>query len=298
MLGSSMGAVTDGGVSAARIFLFYSRADDPRFVARLEVDLVAAGFEIWLDRSSMESRGQTHYAEILLAITRAERTVLVSGPHAARSEYVLWECRQSLLRCKPVVPVLRVGGADLLPPELNRIHHVDAQDDAAYDVALAELVRVMRAPLGLFGKLSSVPDWPPHYLARTGAIEDAKAALLADHGQPVVVTGAAQRTGLYGMGGIGKSVLAVALARDCEVQRAFPNVIFWRTIGTSTVHLAHDQHSLIEALGGEARPLADERELRAQLSELPAERAVLLNQSQGGTYMRGWLKDLATCSPH
>jgi len=51
--------------------------------------------------------------------------------------------------------------------------------------------------------------------------------LLADLQKPVVVSGAAASVGLQGMGGIGKSVLAGALAHRPEVRRAFPDGVYW-----------------------------------------------------------------------
>jgi NB-ARC domain len=53
----------------------------------------------------------------------------------------------------------------------------------------------------------------------------------ADLTKPVVVSGAAGRLGLQGMGGIGKSVLASALAHRPEVRRAFPDGVYWITLG-------------------------------------------------------------------
>jgi hypothetical protein len=46
-----------------------------------------------------------------------------------------------------------------------------------------------------------------------------------------IITSATQNAALVGMGGVGKSVLAVALARDCQVRRAFADGIIWLTIG-------------------------------------------------------------------
>ncbi len=43
------------------------------------------------------------------------------------------------------------------------------------------------------------------------------------------VTGAA--LGIHGQGGIGKTVLAAALARDEQVRRCFPDGVFWVTVG-------------------------------------------------------------------
>ena len=50
--------------------------------------------------------------------------------------------------------------------------------------------------------------------------------------KPKVLEGqAVDKIGLQGVGGIGKSVLAAALARDREVCQAFPDGIYWLTIG-------------------------------------------------------------------
>ena len=39
--------------------------------------------------------------------------------------------------------------------------------------------------------------------------------------------------GFQGAGGIGKTVLAAAIAHDEEVRRHFPDGVFWTTIGAS-----------------------------------------------------------------
>ncbi|MEA5419162.1 NB-ARC domain-containing protein [Spirulina sp. CCNP1310] len=44
--------------------------------------------------------------------------------------------------------------------------------------------------------------------------------------------------GVQGMGGLGKTVLAAALARDNEVRRQFPDGIIWLTVGTNPDCLA------------------------------------------------------------
>lgn len=73
------------------------------------------------------------------------------------------------------------------------------------------------------GALISVPDLPPHFLPRPEELNTLKQAVLAETNQPIVVTGAAKKVGLQGMGGIGKSMLATALACDEEVRRMFPD---------------------------------------------------------------------------
>ena len=81
------------------------------------------------------------------------------------------------------------------------------------------------------GKLVAVAELPACFLAQPYRIKALRDLLLVDLQKPVVVSGAAARVGLQGMGGIGKSVLASALAHRHEVRRAFPDGIFWITLG-------------------------------------------------------------------
>lgn len=66
----------------------------------------------------------------------------------------------------------------------------------------------------------NIPNLPPNHLPRPEYIEEFRAALQKD-----------SNLGMEGMGGIGKSVLAAALAHDEAVQAAFPDGIFWLTFG-------------------------------------------------------------------
>jgi hypothetical protein len=69
------------------------------------------------------------------------------------------------------------------------------------------------SPTPLYG----VPDLPPHFLPRAEPLAMLKSAVLSAEPQRVGIGGALSRAGLHGMGGIGKTVLGVALARDAEV---------------------------------------------------------------------------------
>jgi WD40 repeat protein len=71
---------------------------------------------------------------------------------------------------------------------------------------------------------------PPHFLERSNELSAIKVSLLATEGSNVAITGQGA-VGVQGMGGVGKTVLAAALTRDPEVQRAFPDGIFWLTLG-------------------------------------------------------------------
>jgi hypothetical protein len=97
---------------------------------------------------------------------------------------------------------------------------------------------------------------------------------LVDLQKPVVVSGAAARVGLQGMGGIGKSVLASVLAHRPEVRRAFPDGIFWITLGQKPQQ-AELQHWLARELGDPAM-FADERRGKECLRKLFDNRKALL----------------------
>jgi hypothetical protein len=56
----------------------------------------AGGFEVWLDRIVMPSRGLTFHQEIQDAVATRERLVLVVGPTAALSDYVRQEWQFAL----------------------------------------------------------------------------------------------------------------------------------------------------------------------------------------------------------
>ena len=123
--------------------------------------------------------------------------------------------------------------------------------DAPAKSRLAALHTTADGPLG---KLYGVPSQRAHYVPRLGALDRLKAALLGTSHKAVGITGAGQedtghKVGLHGMGGIGKSVLAIALVHDGEVRRAFPDGIYWTTLGQSP-DLIGLQAELIEHVSG------------------------------------------------
>lgn len=230
------------------VFLSYARGDDESFVAHLYADLAARGFTLWWDRVSMPSRGLTFLHEIREAIDSHERFLLVLGPEATLSDYVVAEWQHAVNYGKAINPILRLGDFPLVPDEL-KLHHVeDFRDDTRYSFHLENLVRQLSEHAAPMGKIVGVPSLPGHLLARKDRLRSLKDALLSDLQQPVVVTGVAARVGVYGMGGIGKSVLANLLARDIEVRRAFPEGIFWVPLGTEP-DLVELQRNLAHELG-------------------------------------------------
>src|SRR5262245_34382439 len=116
------------------VFLSYARQDDEPFAARLYADLTRRGFDVWWDRARMPSRGDTFLHEIQRAIDASSRFLLVLGPKACTSAYVVAEWQHAIAVGKPITPVLRRGAYDQLPGELRLLHAEDFRNDAQYPV--------------------------------------------------------------------------------------------------------------------------------------------------------------------
>ncbi|MCI5225763.1 MAG: hypothetical protein D3918_03665 [Candidatus Electrothrix sp. AX2] len=105
------------------------------------------------------------------------------------------------------------------------VNHITKNYYSSEDSSTQENTPVELAPL--FG----VPNLPPRYLERPEYLDPFREALLSAEIEAVGITGRPQYVGVQGMGGLGKSVLAAALAWDEEVRRAFPDGIFWLRFG-------------------------------------------------------------------
>ena len=78
------------------------------------------------------------------------------------------------------------------------------------------------------------------------------------------------------MGGIGKTVLAAALAHDLEVRQAFPDGIFWLTIG-QTPKLLDLQNKLLRQLTETKQDFTTKEEAKHALrNALEGRRALLV----------------------
>jgi hypothetical protein len=110
---------------------------------------------------------------------------------------------------------------------------------------------------GSEGALDGVPDAPLGFVQRD-EFSELRAALLAAGDGAMAITGG-QGLGLHGQGGIGKTVLAAALARDTLLRRHFPDGVYWVTLGERP-DLVGAQIDLLERLGvtaGEVRTTLD-----------------------------------------
>jgi hypothetical protein len=114
-----------------------------------------------------------------------------------------------------------------------------------------------------------MPKLPGQYRPRVTALNTVKAKLIASEPQNIGIAGTAIATGLLGMGGIGKTVLATALVHDCELKSAFPGGIAWLNFGRNASVVAK-QAELAFALSGKSTSFRDSSEGRGRLGVLTA----------------------------
>ncbi|MFI7691306.1 NB-ARC domain-containing protein [Nonomuraea sp. NPDC049655] len=122
------------------------------------------------------------------------------------------------------------------------------------------------------GPLYNVPGPPPHHRPRPEDFERLRQAVLAEAER--VVDGG-QKIAVHGMGGVGKSVLAAAVARDDQVRRCFPDGVLWVELGPQA-SLPERQAQLAAALGVSQAVFVDVQYGRAGLSRALADRRCLI----------------------
>lgn len=115
------------------------------------------------------------------------------------------------------------------------------------------------------------PPLPPYFVPRPEAGELLKAALLTQDTRP----GTLPVSAVHGLGGIGKSVLAAALAHDPAVQARFPNGVLWTTLGQQPDVLSL-QASWVHALGDYDFPVSTPESTTNHLRGLLHDQACLL----------------------
>lgn len=255
-----------------KVFISYARKDDEAFAKRLYGDLTSRGFDVWWDREALHSRQLTFHQEIKDAIRcDVEKVVYVAGPAAYHSDYVREEWLFALECDLHVVPILRMGDYDSVPGELGMYHCHDFRNDEEYQAQMEKLTADLNSPSPPLGFLKAVPNLPPHFIDRPDIMKKLKDSLLIDLHRP---SSSSPQVGIQGMGGLGKSVLAAAVARDREVRLSYPDGVVWLTFGQKPEVLSLMRNLLL--LLGEKAEVQSILEAQTVLRELLLRKSVLI----------------------
>jgi WD40 repeat protein len=269
------------------VFLCHNQ-EHKALVRQLHEALTSRGLRVWLDEREI-GPGDLWLPALEQAIQTARAAVIAIGAGGlarwAEAERQVLE-DESVRRGIPLVPVLLAGGPEgsELPVFLRRHQWVDLRQGLSADGIERLVAALRRGPGAAVQKLPppqstarplyrayDVPELPPEYQDRTERLL-LKEKLLAEDERPVMVVG------LHGMGGVGKTVLAAALASDAEVLRAFPHGIFWFTLGREVTpeRLKGLQGQWVEELAGAPFAPADLEQGKDRLRALLRDRACLL----------------------
>ncbi|HEU5369821.1 MAG TPA: TIR domain-containing protein, partial [Ktedonobacterales bacterium] len=143
---------------AVSIFISYSRTNSA-FVDRLEADLQARSFQVWVDRRKLEA-GQNWMDELQKAIDRCHVLLIALSPEAAESKYVRMEYRYAQAQSKIIIP-LEYQTCPRVPIDLNGIQWIDFK--AAYEQGLSGLLVALSqiTPAPLVPPARPAPFTPP-----------------------------------------------------------------------------------------------------------------------------------------
>jgi hypothetical protein len=248
------------------VFVSYSRQDFEwlrRVVTMLKPLVRRRRCELWFDETM--GTGEQWQTAIDDAIARADIALLLVSPDFLASDFIMdGELPALIKRGVRLAPVLLRASLYDAVDELARVQwahdpKVDGPIATAPDVdgaivragngliALldrhgnpveAEEVPVVVAeqpavpavvPGARVGVIDGVPE-PPFEFVQRDELDELRGALLSAGDGAMAITGA-RGLGLYGQGGIGKTVLAAALARDTLLRRHVPDGVYWVTLG-------------------------------------------------------------------
>jgi hypothetical protein len=249
-----------GRRSHTKVFISYAHKDGADLAQRLKHDLAVKGIDAWLDTRRLEP-GSTWSVEIERAINGCEAMLVLMTPGSYASEICRGEQLRAGRRGKRLIPILAQDGADR-PVYLEAKQYRDFTSDSCYPKRLERLIRSIEGgggvPLDEKYRTTYVtaPPLPRNYVERHEALANLRNALITDGSGPSIAL-----TALEGMGGIGKTILAQALAYDEVVQQSFPDGVIWTTVGKEPVYnLTTRMQEVRRALGDE--PGDEESELQ------------------------------------
>jgi len=211
------------------VFVSYSHKDADWVRGRLVPRLKTAGLTVCIDEESFHL-GAPLLTEMERAVDTSRKTVLVLTPSYLKSawtefETLLLQTPDPTNRLLRLLPILRMRCKP--PARIAIFSRLDFTGLGPRDVEFARLVAAIREepppPAPAKPSVNLAPRLPDYYVAREGDLQRLRARLQQG--------GVLGLTAIHGMGGVGKSVLAAALAHDPQAQKCFEDGVLWATLG-------------------------------------------------------------------
>ncbi len=217
----------------AHIFLSHASADD-NLVDPMIAAIQKAGFEVWADHLGLHP-GDSWSGSIDQMLNECEAVIFALSPNSAQSKYCTAEWQKALMLKKRLY-IARIAPITIpaTPTRLVIEQHADLTQN--WDAGLAELIDALQDKRALdpTSPVTAAPrkiaGYFPHYyldLPLIGRDEDMKNVRNHLNG------GGTRVTVVLGMGGVGKTRLAVEIAALADPTK-FPDGVIWHKIEEMT----------------------------------------------------------------
>jgi hypothetical protein len=158
---------------------------------------------------------------------------------------------------------------------------VDISTEMPLAIPIKEIVAITTEDASdrTLGKIIGIfPSLPPNHIPREEELRSITKLILSSEVHRTAITG------IQGMGGVGKSVLAAAIALDTEIRQNFPDGIVWIPIGredkshdnSEQCHLCSKQSLLHQAFSEDRIPFETVEDGRIALSKLLFDKKCLI----------------------
>jgi hypothetical protein len=232
-----------------RLFISYS-SKDRAFAEKLHEVLEASGFEVWRDKTRLETDWSR---EIAMALAESDGLCLLWTTQSAESEWVKHEWDTARALGKSIIPCLRPGAPDL-PKPLANIQGVEFSESGDFAIALKKRLEIAQASpakydYSVLPPNSYIPFNPnPNF---TGRLPDLLNLYLNMIGNLHKI--GVNQVGCVGMGGTGKTQLVIEFAYRFSFAFAGVLVGSLQAVVTGDV-LAASSPGAAQANGGAVRP--------------------------------------------
>lgn len=231
------------------IFISYAREGGGReFAKKLRSELEAYGFNLWQDVVDMEG-GKSWFSQIQEAIRGSKAMVLVINDNALNSSNVRDEWNFARQIGVPILPVTwNTNIFEDAPRWLSKYHiFILDQTHKDYSIQHSSFINQLNNPPDVRPIPFIAPQLPDQYLLRS-KLYNSILGSLTDSDQQAPKS---NKLALYGGGGFGKTVLAIAICHDPRIKSAYDDGIIWFQFSQATTqsNVVQMLNTAIQSLG-------------------------------------------------